>query len=65
MRQRQRRLPASDTLTKTEAAARAQVTPRTISRWIEQGHLTRYTVQINRVAVSKRQLDTLLRGRAS
>lgn len=60
-----RQLPASDTLTKAEAAARAKVTPRTIARWIAQGHLTRYTVQINRVAVSKRQLDTLLRGRAS
>lgn len=62
---RMRRLPADDTLTKAQAAEIAQVTPRTISRWISHGHLTKYTVQINRVAVSKAELERLLRGRAS
>jgi predicted site-specific integrase-resolvase len=61
----QRTLPAKDTLSKAEAATLAGVTPRTIQRWIATGALTRYTVMINRVAVSKRELQTLLRGRAS
>lgn len=60
-----RTLPPRDTLSKAEAADLAGVTPRTIQRWIATGALTRYTVMINRVAVSKRELQTLLRGRAS
>lgn len=66
MRQ-QRRLLADDTLTKQEAAMLAKVTPRTISRWLADPEvpLNRYTMQINRVAVSKQELERLIGGRAS
>ena len=63
MRQ-QRQLKPEDTLSKTEAATFAGVTPRTIGRWIATGQLHRYVRQINRVAVSKRELTSLLAGRA-
>lgn len=59
-----RRLPAADTLTKKQAATLAGVTPRTIQRWIADGRLRGYTMQVNRVAVSKRELQTLLTARA-
>jgi predicted site-specific integrase-resolvase len=58
-------LSARDTLSKAEAARLAGVTPRTIQRWISQGLLTRYTMQINRLAVSKRELKGLLTARTS
>lgn len=60
----QRKLRPEDTLTKAQAAEHAKVTPRTIQRWIATGALNRYTVQINRVAVSKRELDRLLTAKA-
>lgn len=56
-------LAPEDRLTKDEAAAHAGVTRRTITRWIAQGMLNRYTFQLNRVAVSRRELDRLLRAR--
>lgn len=58
-----KRLPADDTLTKEEAAAYANVTKRTIGRWIAQGSLNKYVVKINHVAVSKTELDALLTAR--
>lgn len=64
MRQ-QRRLRPEDTLTKSEAAKLAKVTPRTIQRWISQGLINKYTVKVNRVAISKRELQGLLTGRPS
>jgi DNA-binding XRE family transcriptional regulator len=64
MRQ-QRTLRAGDALTKAEAAKRANVTPRTIGRWLadETVPLTRYTNRVNRVVVSKRELDSFLAAR--
>jgi excisionase family DNA binding protein len=62
---RRSQLRRDDTLTKKEAALLAGVTPRTIQRWIADGHLTKYTVQVNRVAVSKRELQSLITGRVS
>lgn len=63
MRQRQMLTPG-DTLSKAEAAKLAKVTPRTISRWIAEGRLNRYVRQVNRVAISKRELQQLISGRA-
>lgn len=60
----QRKLRPEDTLTKSEAAELANVTTRTIQRWIATGELNRYTIQINRVAVSRRELLKLLTARA-
>ncbi len=62
---RTRRLAPEDTLSKEEAARHAGVTPRTISRWLadEEVPLRRYVRQVNRVAVSKRELDALLSAR--
>lgn len=57
------KIRASDVLTKKEAAELASVTPRTISRWLASGALNRYTVKINRVAVSRRELMQLLTAR--
>lgn len=60
-------LTKSDTLTKQQAATLAQVTPRTISRWLADPEipLNRYVVRINRVAVSKKELQELIRAKAS
>jgi len=62
---RRRTLRPEDCLTKAEAAAHAYVTERTIQRWVQGGHLTRYTRQINRLAISRRELDRFLAGRAT
>lgn len=62
---KQRRLRPEDTLTKAEAAEMANVTPRTIQRWISQGLLNKYTVQVNRVAISRRELQGILTAKAS
>lgn len=61
------RLKPSDVLTKKEAADLAKVTPRTISRWLADDDipLTRYNVQINRVAISRKELVQLLSARAA
>ncbi len=63
----QRKLHATDSLTKAEAAERAGVTPRTIGRWLADDTvpLHRYQVRVNRVAVSKRELDSFLTARAA
>lgn len=62
----QRRLTPADTLTKKEAAELAKVTTRTIGRWLADPEvpLNRYMIQINRVAVSRRELEKLMSGRA-
>jgi predicted site-specific integrase-resolvase len=60
---RRRTLRPEDCLTKAEAAAHAKVSERTIQRWIEDGHLTRYTRQINRLAISRRELIKMLAAR--
>jgi hypothetical protein len=64
---RQRTLRATDALSKAEAALIAKVTPRTISRWLaDEGiPLRRYVTRVNRVAISKRELESFLAGRAS
>jgi DNA-binding XRE family transcriptional regulator len=61
-----KRLTPEDTLTKQEAARLAGVTPRTIARWLadDEVPLTKYWIQINRVAVSKSELKDLISGRA-
>lgn len=66
MKQRSK-LAQDDTLTKREAATLAGVTPRTIARWLadEDVPLHKYWVQVNRVAVSRRELENLIRGRAT
>lgn len=57
------RLSPEDALTKEQAADHAEVTQRTIGRWVEQGHLTRYVARANRLAVSRKELDRFLAGR--
>lgn len=59
------KLRPEDTLSKEEAARYAGVTTRTISRWLsdEDVPLRRYVRQVNRVAVSKRELDALISAR--
>lgn len=61
------KLSKADTLTKREAAKLAGVTPRTIARWLADPDvpLTRYLIQINRVAVSRKELRELIRGRSA
>lgn len=58
-----KRLASGDALTKDQAAAYAGVTKRTITRWIGQGSLNKYVMKMNRVAVSKVELDALLTAR--
>jgi excisionase family DNA binding protein len=62
---RRRTLRPEDALTKAEAARRAYVTERTIQRWVRDGHLTRYVRQVNRLAISRTELDKFLAGRAT
>jgi excisionase family DNA binding protein len=59
-----RHLAPEDTLTKESAAEYARVSPRTIGRWLAQGSLNRYLVQANRVRISRRELDQLLKARS-
>lgn len=67
LRTSRRRLTPEDTLTKQEAAKLAGVTPRTIARWLadDEVPLNKYWIQVNRVAVSKRELRDLMSGRVT
>ena len=43
------------------AAERAQVTQRTILKWLQQGRLTRYRVGTRGVRIDRAELDELIR----
>ncbi len=58
-------LRAEYTLTKAEAAARADVHERTIRRWLADGVLTRYVLFPNRTAIDSRELDKIIRSRTT
>jgi excisionase family DNA binding protein len=60
-----KQLAPEDSLSKAEAAQLAGVTQRTIGRWVSNGHLTRYTGQVNRLRVSRAQLIKFLAGTRS
>lgn len=47
------------------AAAEAQVSPRTVRRWLDEGHLTRYKVGPRRVVVAWSELTFLCEPRVA
>lgn len=56
-------LDPEDALTPDEAAELAQVTVRTIKRWVAREYLTRYQARANLLRVSKTELEAFLVGK--